>query len=336
MQKIRIGTRESKLAIWQAEYVQKEIEKLGVTTELVFIKSDGEKDLVSPLYEMGVQGIFTKTLDIALLDWRIDIAVHSLKDVPTKLPADIMLASVPKRGNYGDILIHKGTLPEESLEYIIGTSSLRRRAQWLNRYPTHATEPLRGNIQARLEKLESNVHWSGAIFAAAAIERLDIPLNFSSPSFWIHSTSSGQAQWRIQEWWTEKNDEWYGFSGISLDWMLPAPAQWALWVTTLESNKEVIELCRHFNDADTELATYIERQFLRTLFGGCSMPIAAYARFDGDYCDFRGNILTTDGREKVEVELRVPCDEAMTLGERAAEKVIQNGGEAILKTFNRM
>lgn len=302
MQTVRIGTRESKLAIWQAEYVQKEIEKLGVKTELVFIKSDGEKDLVSPLYEMGVQGIFTKTLDIALLDGRIDIAVHSLKDVPTKLPEGILLASVPKRGNHGDILIHKWTLPEENLEYIIGTSSLRRRAQWLNRYPTHATEPLRGNIQARLQKLENNTHWNGAIFAAAAIERLELNIE----------------------------------NTVALDWLLPAPAQWALGITCLESNKEIIELCRHCNDVDTELATYIERQFLRTLFGGCSMPIAALAEFDGDYCDFRGNILTTDGREKVEIELRVPRDEAMTLGERAAEEVIKSGGEAILKTFNRM
>lgn len=187
MQKIRIGTRESKLAIWQAEYVQSELEKLGIETELVFIKSDGEKDLISPLYEMGVQGIFTKTLDIALLDGRIDIAVHSFKDVPTKLPEGIILASVPKRGNHGDVLIYKGTLPEESLEYIIGTSSLRRKAQWLNRYPTHATEPLRGNIQARLEKLEKNTHWSGAIFAGAAVERLGIELNFSvSPSLQGH------------------------------------------------------------------------------------------------------------------------------------------------------
>lgn len=302
MQKIRIGTRESKLAVWQAEYVQKEIEKLGIETELVFIKSDGEKDLVSPLYEMGVQGIFTKTLDIALLDGRIDIAVHSFKDVPTKLPEGIILASIPKRGNHGDLLIHKGTLPEESLEYIIGTSSLRRKAQWLNRYPTHATEPLRGNIQARLEKLENNTHWSGAIFAGAAVERLGLEIEKTIP----------------------------------LDWMLPAPAQGALGITCLGNNKKLVEICRQFNDADTELATSIERQFLRTLFGGCSMPIAAFAVFDGDYCDFRGNLLSIDGREKVEVELRVPRDEADTLGERAAKQVIQNGGEAILKTFNKM
>lgn len=179
---------------------------------------------------------------------------------------------------------------------------MRRRAQWLNRYPTHATEPLRGNIQARLEKLEKNTHWSGAIFAGAAVERLGLDI--------------------------EKK--------ISLDWMLPAPAQGVLGITCLELNKEVIELCRAFNDRDTELATYIERQFLRTLFGGCSMPIAAYARFDGDYCEFRGNILSIDGREKVEVELRVPRSEADTLGERAAEEVIRNGGDTILKTFNKM
>lgn len=191
MQKVRIGTRESKLAIWQAEYVQKAIEKLGISTELIFIRSDGEKDLVSPLYEMGVQGIFTKTLDIALLDGRIDIAVHSLKDIPTKLPTGVMLASVPKRGNHGDILIHKGTPPEEKENYMVATSSLRRRAQWLHRYPTHATEPLRGNIQARLQKLDDNTHWDGAIFAAAAIERLELEIE----------------------------------NTVSLDWLLPAPAQ---------------------------------------------------------------------------------------------------------------
>lgn len=169
---IRIGTRDSELALWQAKSVQHQLEYLGYTTELVPIKSTGDIVLNKPLYEMGITGIFTKNLDIAMLNDDIDIAVHSLKDVPTALPKGIVQAAVLKRGNSNDLLVYKDN--EEFLAQpkgTIATGSLRRKAMWLNRYPEHKVVDLRGNVNTRLEKLANN-DWNGAVFAAAGLERI--------------------------------------------------------------------------------------------------------------------------------------------------------------------
>ena len=158
MESIRIGTRDSELAMWQARTVQQQLEALGYRTEIIATKSHGDIELSKPLYEMGVTGIFTRTLDIALLNGEIDIAVHSMKDVPTLLPNGIAIGAVLKRGNPHDVLVYKGDpLLVESEIATIATSSLRRKAQWLHRYPKHQIENLRGN---------------GAIFAAAGLERI--------------------------------------------------------------------------------------------------------------------------------------------------------------------
>src|ERR1700720_2077775 len=154
MQKmIRIGTRESQLAVWQATQVKELLAEQGMKAELVYIKSEGDIDLKTPLYEMGVQGVFTRSLDSALLNRRIDIAVHSMKDVPTQLPQGLQEAAVLKRGPANDLLVYKKDA--EFLgrkEYIaqIATSSIRRKAQWLNKYPTHQLHNLRGNVNTRL------------------------------------------------------------------------------------------------------------------------------------------------------------------------------------------
>ena len=152
--KIRIGTRSSELALWQANTVASQLNHLGHETEIVKIDSQGDINLEKPLYEMGITGIFTKNLDIALLNRTIDIAVHSMKDVPTALPQNIVQAAVLKRGGSLDILVFKGN--EEFLHQkaaVIATGSLRRKAQWLHHYPTHTITGLRGNINTRLEKL---------------------------------------------------------------------------------------------------------------------------------------------------------------------------------------
>ena len=198
MQKtIRIGTRDSQLAMWQANKVRKQLEELEYKCEIVPIKSTGDLVLDKPLYELGITGIFTKNLDIAMLNGDIDIAVHSLKDVPTVLPEGIIQAAVLKRANYNDILVLKDN--EEFFGQpngVIATGSLRRKAQWLNRYPTHEVVGLRGNVNTRLEKLENN-DWDGAVFAAAGLERLG------------------------------KRPE----GAINLSWMIPAPAQGAIMIT---------------------------------------------------------------------------------------------------------
>ncbi|HJT75067.1 MAG TPA: hydroxymethylbilane synthase, partial [Chitinophaga sp.] len=173
---IRIGTRESQLALWQANKVKDLLEAQGYTTTLVPIKSEGDIDLVTPLYEIGVQGIFTKSLDLALLNNRIDIAVHSLKDVPTQLPKGIIQAAVLERGPVKDLLVYKkdtSFLEQEGYIANIATSSVRRKAQWLRRFPRHQIHNLRGNVNTRLQKLAAE-NWDGAIFAAAGLERINV------------------------------------------------------------------------------------------------------------------------------------------------------------------
>jgi len=302
---IRIGTRESQLAVWQATQVQNLLAQHGFAAELVYIKSEGDIDLKTPLYEMGVQGIFTRSLDIALLTDRIDIAVHSMKDVPTQLPKGIITAAVLKRASYKDLLVYKGELPavttapaealaKEGSPLTIATSSIRRKAQWLNRYPHHTIDNLRGNVNTRLKKLAESP-WNGAIFAAAGLERIGLRPEQS----------------------------------IELDWMLPAPAQGAIVVACRENDKYAFEACQLFNDEHTALCTAIERDFLRALLGGCSTPISALANIVNGQVHFKGNILSLDGKEKATIEKTIAINNSNNLGSTAAKELLANGGQVI-------
>lgn len=263
MNTIRIGTRDSELALWQAKTVQNQLKTLGYPTEIVSTKSHGDIELSKPLYEMGVTGIFTKALDIALLNSEIDIAVHSMKDVPTALPEGIVVGAVLKRGNPHDVLVYKGDLSFLEAEIAtIATSSLRRKAQWLHRYPHHKIENLRGNVNTRLQKLTDNP-WNGAIFAAAGLERINkLP---------------------------EKH--------LVLDWMLPAPAQGAIVVVVREDNVALQKKLLPLHDDYTYIATQLERDFLRALEGGCTAPIGAFAEFKDEKLYFKGGLWSEDGKE---------------------------------------
>ncbi|MDB5279701.1 MAG: hydroxymethylbilane synthase [Ferruginibacter sp.] len=312
---IRIGTRESQLAVWQATLVQQLLAKNNQPAELVFIKSEGDIDLQTPLYEIGVQGIFTRSLDIALINNKIDIAVHSMKDVPTQLPKGIVQSAVLPRASYKDIFVYKGELSsiEDELGYdagkwathdsrfithhspfTIATSSIRRMAQWLNRYPNHSIENLRGNVNTRLRKVQEN-NWQGAIFAAAGLERINLR--------------------------PEKS--------IELDWMLPAPAQGAIMIVCRDGDEVCLQACDLLNDAATATCAKIERDFLRTLLGGCSTPISALAEIKDDQIYFRGNILSADGKEKVSIDKWITHAEANEAGSVLANKILLNGGEKI-------
>jgi hydroxymethylbilane synthase len=298
MQKLlRIGTRESPLAVWQATQVQQLLAKHGYASELVYIRSEGDIDLETPLYEMGVQGIFTRSLDMALLNDRIDLAVHSLKDVPTQLPAGISQAAVLERGPVNDLLVFRnnaGFLNDADYSAVIATSSIRRKAQWLHRYPGHRMENLRGNVNTRLRKLDEN-GWDGAIFAQAGLERINLrPQN-----------------------------------SLVLDWMLPAPSQGAIVVVCRTDDEQSFEACSLLDHKLTALCTAIERNFLRALLGGCSTPISALATVEGEQIIFRGNILSLDGRNKVEIERTANIEEAGTLGNAAAQELLANGGQQI-------
>jgi hydroxymethylbilane synthase len=321
-QAIKIGTRDSQLAVWQATLVQKLLQQQGAASELVYIKSEGDMDTVTPLYELGVQGIFTKSLDAALLNKHIDIAVHSLKDVPTKLADGIRQAAVLARASYKDILIYKDDLQVVSSElgivngqwamgngqendseiairnppftihhspFRVATSSIRRMAQWLHRYPNHTIENLRGNVNTRLHTLNKQ-NWNGAIFAAAGLERINLrPEN-----------------------------------SIDLDWMLPAPAQGAITIVCRNNDKFFLDACNLLNDPGTELCTKIERDFLRALLGGCSTPISALAVIENEVVIFKGNICSPDGKKKIEIEKTVSVENSDGAGTDCANELFNN------------
>lgn len=299
MQKtIRIGTRESQLALWQANKVRKQLEELGYETEIIPIKSTGDIVLDKPLYELGITGIFTKNLDIAMLNDDIDIAVHSLKDVPTILPEGIIQAAVLKRANQNDILILKDN--EEFFGQpngVIATGSLRRKAQWLNRYPSHQVVDLRGNVNTRLQKLKDN-DWNGAIFAAAGLERIGL-----RPK-----------------------------GAINLSWMIPAPAQGAIMVTALESDDYVKDACEQLNHYETQVCTDIEREFLNRLEGGCTAPIGAYAFIDErtEEINFKGVLLSRDGSKKITVSKTAKMGRHRYLAKDCADYVINRGGKELM------
>jgi hydroxymethylbilane synthase len=324
---IRIGTRESQLAVWQATLVQQLLAKNNLHAELVLIKSEGDIDLQTPLYEIGVQGIFTRSLDIALLTNKIDIAVHSMKDVPTQLAKGIVQSAVLPRASYKDIFVYKDELDTiaNELGYIngkwashnsqftidnpiaigspltthnspftIATSSIRRMAQWRNRYPHHAIENLRGNVNTRLRKVQEN-NWQGAIFAAAGLERINLRPDKS----------------------------------VELDWMLPAPAQGAIMVVCRAGDEDCLQACDALNDKGTAACVQIERDFLKALMGGCSTPISALAEIKNNQVYFRGNILSVDGKDKAAVEKWLPINVPGNVGQQLAEELLQNGGEKI-------
>jgi hydroxymethylbilane synthase len=294
---IRIGTRDSELALWQAHTVQKKLNDLGYTTEIVAVKSQGDIILDKPLYELGITGIFTKTLDIAMINGQVDIAVHSMKDVPTALPQGIVQAAVLERANTLDILVHKGNLDFLSTSGTIATGSLRRQAQWWHKYPNHQVVDLRGNVNTRMQKLAES-DWNGAVFAAAGLERINLkPENY-----------------------------------INLDWMTPAPAQGAMLVVAMANDEFTKDAVSQLNDIETEICTYIERQFLKTLEGGCTAPIGALAQYDEekDTIEFKGVLFSVDGKQKIEIEKSVDISEWKKLGFHSAQEILNNGGAELM------
>ncbi len=299
IKKIRIGTRDSELALWQANTVQAKLQSLGYDTEIIAVKSTGDLILDKPLYEFGITGIFTKTLDVAMISGQVDIAVHSMKDVPTALPIGIVQSAVLERANVHDILVHKGTDFLNS-SGTIATGSLRRQAQWLNRHPNHNVVDLRGNVNTRLKKL-SESDWNGAIFAAAGLERINLkPENH-----------------------------------IELSWMIPAPAQGAMVIVAMQNDEYSREAVGKLNHFNTQICTQIERDFLRTLEGGCTAPIGALATIIENQIRFEGALLSLDGQEKLHIEKQVSIDSYHTFGEICAKEILANGGASLMQSIKR-
>ncbi len=296
---IKIGTRDSQLALWQAHTVQDKLQALGYSTKIVSVKSVGDLNLDTPLYELGITGVFTKTLDVAMLNNTVDIAVHSFKDVPTALPKGIVQGAVLNRASTQDILVTKQPV-DLSKPCTIATGSLRRKAQWLHRYPNHTVVNLRGNVNTRLQKLQDNP-WQGAIFAKAGLERIKVlPKNYTD-----------------------------------LHWMTPAPAQGAMVVVGLQNDLFCLQAIEKLNHAPSQICTQIERDFLRTLEGGCTAPIGALAKIQGDTILFEGELFSLDGSKKVAIEKTILPHLAFKAGEKIAKELLQKGADMLLKEIKK-
>lgn len=301
MQTIRIGTRKSPLAIWQAELVADKLKDKNIQTEIVPITSEGDINLKQPIYQIGISGVFTRSLDIALLNNQIDIAVHSLKDVPTLLPEGIELISFLERGNPYDILVYKSDDSFDKDKRTIGTGSLRRKSFWLNKFPQDSVENLRGNVQLRLQKLiESD--WDGAIFAYAGLDRSEI----------LDELGSKGLKYKI------------------LEWMISAPSQGIIGITA-RTGFQMPDI----SDENSAICAKIERQFLNVLEGGCTAPIGAYAESANEEIIFKGAILSLDGKELISVEETFQKAEYENKGKELADKCLNNGAKELIREIQK-
>jgi len=299
MKTIKIGTRQSPLALWQANKVASLLEAKGCDVEIVPITSEGDNNLKQPIYSLGLTGVFTRSLDIALINDKVDIAVHSLKDVPTILPEGLELIAYPERANSHDILVYKSEEIFEKDHRTIATGSLRRKAFWNHKYPNDTVVDLRGNVQLRLQKLIDN-DWDGAVFAFAGLDRAEI----------LEELKAKGLHYKI------------------IDWMVAAPSQGILGIVS----KQGFEM-PNLNDEECEIYATVERQFLNVLEGGCTAPIGALVepKSENTY-SFKGAVLSIDGQEMLTIEEEFSKEEYQNKGREFAEALIAQGaGEMITK-----
>ena len=302
--KIIIGTRGSQLALWQTNWVKAQIERLhpGVEVDITVISTKGDRVLDVSLPKLGEQGkgLFTKELEDAIFERRVDLAVHSLKDLPTELPAGLRIGAICEREDVRDALVAReaiksfNELPERAH---IGTSSLRRQAQLRGVRPDLVIEPVRGNVDTRLRKLDEG-QYDAIVLAAAGLHRL------------------GYAD-RI----TERLNE---------ELMLPAVGQGALAIETREDDAETAEVVHALDHQATRLACRAERAFLKGLGGGCLVPIAAHATIDSEVMTLNGLVARPDGSEVVRAQRHGPSHQADALGQELAAELLSRGAARIL------
>lgn len=295
---IRIGTRNSPLAMWQAKEVEQKLQNLGYETSLVPVLSSGDKNLNQPLYSLGITGVFTKDLDIALLNNEIDIAVHSLKDVPTILPQNIEISAVLERDFPQDVLVRKSSSKNKNLaELKIATSSLRRRAFWLEQFPETEFSDIRGNVQTRLKKLDEG-DFDATLFSLAGIKRMEMELDFEY-----------------------------------LDFMISAPSQGVVAIASRVDDLEVKAILQQINHKETQICVEIERNFLRTLEGGCTAPIGAIAKFNDDKITFEGKLNSLEGRKTINLVEEFDYNDSENFGEKFAKIILENGGKEMMNVI---
>ena len=341
---IKIGTRDSPLAQWQSKQVKQLLQYKSLESELVLIKSEGDINLTTPLYEMGIQGIFTKTLDAALINNQIDIAVHSYKDIPTKLAKGLMIGAVLKRGNPLDVLVvnRERVFTKEELSLNAGVFNQRKDNAGVQITTEQMQKSFSGTLNENEEAAKQNFKFIVATSSArrkaqllhrfknAGIENLrgnvNTRLKKVSESIWHGAVFAAAGLERL------------GFGHlhtIELDWMLPAPAQGAIAIVCRENDAEAIIFCEELNDKQTQLCTQVEKDFLSILMGGCSTPIGAYAILKNEEIIFKGNILSPDGEKKVDVEIIRNIEEYKNIGALAAEEILSKGGKEIVEALQK-
>lgn len=304
--KITIGTRGSRLALWQTNWVKSQIEKhhSGIEVEITIISTKGDRVLDVSLPKLGEQGkgLFTKELEDAIFERRVDLAVHSLKDLPTALPTGLGIGAICEREDVRDALIASASiksfveLPERA---VIGTSSLRRQAQLLRARRDLIIEPVRGNVDTRLRKLDEG-SFDAIVLAAAGLHRL------------------GHAN-RITE-------------HLSEDFMLPAVGQGALAIETRADDAVINEIVNTLDHEATRLACRAERAFLKGLGGGCLVPIAAHATIDNGTMLLTGLVASPDGSEALRDRQSGPSSDPEAIGQRLANEMLSRGADRILNS----
>ena len=300
-QNVVIGTRGSKLALWQAEHIAGRIRARYPEIEVTLKKivTTGDKILDVPLAKIGGKGLFTKELENAMLSGEIDLAVHSLKDMPTELPEGLMLAAITTRADASDAFV---SLRYKSLDALpqgakVGTSSLRRRAQILKYRPDLQTIDLRGNLDTRIKKLE-NQKMDAIILATAGLKRLGL--------------------------------EQYITQILPIEICLPAVGQGALAIETRQNDSEVLSVLEFLNDSETIAAVTAERAYLREVQGGCQVPVGVHGEVNGDQLLLEATILKIDGTREVREQICGCCSEAEELGVKLAQQMLAAGGKEIL------
>jgi hydroxymethylbilane synthase len=298
---LKIGTRGSQLALYQANWVRDQVLKThpGLKVTLVKIKTTGDRIQDAPLGKIGGKGLFVKEIEEALLQKRIDLAVHSIKDVPTEFPEELHLSAITKREDPRDVFISRNNKPLKDLQKgaKIGTSSLRRQAQLLHFRNDFEMVPLRGNVDTRLKKLLT-MNLDGIVLAFAGVKRLGLE---------------------------EKITEI-----LPREVSLPAIGQGALGIETRKGDEAVEGLIRFLNDPASAIAVSGERAFLKRLEGGCQVPIAAYGQISGTTLHLEGLVGTTDGRRLIRHRVEGPTEKAESLGIQLAEILLNRGAKEIL------
>lgn len=301
MKKLKIGTRGSSLALWQAEFVKNSITHFlpGLQVELIKIKTRGDNITERSLSEIGGKGVFVKEIEDSLLVCEIDIAVHSLKDLPTKLPDGLEIGAFIKRHNPFDILVSENNIKisEHSASDKIGTGSLRRKAQLLHKYPDLKVEPIRGNVDTRINKVGKE-GLTSVVLAGAGVERLGLG----------HLVS-----------------ETFG-----TDVIVPAPGQGVIAIECRKDDEDTKKIIAAVNDHKTRLTSEIERSFLETLGGDCNVPAGCYAEVKGNYVKAEGVIIDTEGKYMVKDNIHGEICNTRDLGKTLGELLLSRGGEDIL------